>query len=161
MRKITNKDINIVKSIAGRYEGYSWDDLVGEGCIGLVSALTKFSGDREHEFAYVYSSINNAMLNYIKKRNRHDDRMTCESMEFELADQLNPEETMIRKEILRTAKDKAQEILTILSLREQYVMFCHILGDEPETLRSIAIRFRCSKDSILRDKKRILEQFLL
>jgi RNA polymerase sigma factor (sigma-70 family) len=161
MRKITDKDVRIVKKIASKYPGYSWDDLVGEGCIGLINGLRKFNGDKTHEFRYIYASINNAMLNYIKKRNNHDNHITCEYMEDTLDCVRNPEETMIRKEMFNKIRAQTEEILLNLTEREQYVLFCHVLSDESETLRCIAVKWDCSKDSILRDKKRVLRQFNL
>ena len=162
MREINAKDLNLIRLIARRYDNYDYNELVSEGCLGLMAALNKLEEEdcceEEKEFNYIFSSIRNAIVNAIKRINLYNDRSICLFMEDQYDDILNQEENMIRKEGLIELQEKIQGCSKTMTPREKYVLYCHILRDKPETLRSIAKKFKCSKDSILRDKKRIIEK---
>ena len=166
--EITNNDIDMVKSIAYKYRSVDakdsfLDELIGEGCLGLARALMGWRPRQLPEVAsrttYNYTCINNAMLDYLRKSKRNNNEINIEEGVDEcFEDCLNPEEIMIRKEEINEAEAKVLEIISELSVREQDVLFNHVLSDEPDTLRTVAKRHSCSKDSIMRDKKRILER---
>jgi len=157
-------DLDTVKSIAYKYRNVDakdsfLDELVGEGCIGLARALLEWKPKLASKATYNYTCINNAMLDYLRKSTRNNNEINLEEGVEEYLDEcLDPEEIMIRKEEISEAEAKVLEIISELSVREQDVLFNHVLSDEPDTLRTIAKRYSCSKDSIMRDKKRILER---
>ena len=162
--KIINNDLDLVKSIAYKYRNIDakdsfLDELVGEGCLGLAKALLGWKPKKASKPTYKYICINNAMLDYLRKSTRNNNEINIEEgVEECFEDCLDPEEIMIRKEEISEAEAKVLEIISELSVREQDVLFNHILSDEPDTLRTITKRYSCSKDSIMRDKKRILER---
>jgi len=157
-------DLDLVKSIAYKYRNIDaknsfLDELVGEGCLGLAKALLGWKPKKASKPTYKYICINNAMLDYLRKSTRNNNEINIEEgVEECLDDCLDPEEIMIRKEEISEAEAKVLEIISELSVREQDVLFNHVLSDEPDTLRTVAKRYSCSKDSIMRDKKRILER---
>jgi len=159
-----DNDLDIVKSIAYKYRNVDakdsfLDELVGEGCVGLARALLEWKPKLASKATYKYTCINNAMLDYLRKSTRNNNEINLEEgVEECLDDCLDPEEIIIRKEEISEAEAKVLEIISELSVREQDVLFNHVLSDEPDTLRTIAKRYSCSKDSIMRDKKRILER---
>jgi RNA polymerase sigma factor (sigma-70 family) len=162
--EITNNDLDMVKSIAYKYRSVDakdsfLDELIGEGCVGLAKALFSWKPKKASKTTYKYTCINNAMLDYLRKSTRNNNEINIEEGVDEcFEDCLNPEEIMIRKEEINEAEAKVLEIISELSVREQDVLFNHVLSDEPDTLRTVAKRYSCSKDSIMRDKKRILER---
>ena len=157
-------DLDIVKNIAYKYRNVDakdsfLDELVGEGCLGLARALLEWKPKLASKATYKYTCINNAMLDYLRKSTRNNNEINIEEGVDEcFEDCLDPEEIMIRKEEINEAEQIVIEIISELTVREQDVLFNHILSDEPDTLRTVAKRYSCSKDSIMRDKKRILEK---
>ena len=157
-------DLDLVKSIAYKYRNIDakdsfLDELVGEGCLGLAKALLGWKPKKASQATYKYICINNAMRDYLRKSTRNNNEINIEEGVDEcFEDCLDPEEIMIRKEEISEAEAKVLEIISELTVREQDVLFNHVLSDEPDTLRTIAKRYSCSKDSIMRDKKRILER---
>jgi RNA polymerase primary sigma factor len=66
-------NIRLVMSIARRYtcKSLSFDDLVQEGVIGLLEAITKFDGDRGNRFStYATYWIRQAIVRAIEKQDR-------------------------------------------------------------------------------------------
>ena len=160
-------DLDIVKSIAYKYRNIDakdsfLDELIGEGYLGLAKALFGWKPKMASKMTYKYVCINNAMLDYLRKSTRNNNEINLEEGVEECLDEcLDPEEIMIRKEEISEAEAKVLEIISELSVREQDVLFNHILSDEPDTLRTVAKRYSCSKDSIMRDKKRILNMLAI
>ena len=159
-----SNDLDLIKNIAYKYKNIDakdsfLDELVGEGGVGLAKALLKWKPKKASQ-AYKYVCIDNAMKDYLRKSTRNNNEINIEEGVDACCDEncFDPEEQMIRKEELNEAEQKVLEIISELTEREQYVLFNHILTDEPDTLRMIAERYSCSKDSIMRDKKRILER---
>ena len=158
-------DLDIIKSIAYKYRNIDakdsfLDELVGEGGVGLAKALAGWKPNRASETTYKYICIDNAMKDYLRKSTRNNNEVNTEEGVDACYEEecLDPEQTLIRKEELEEAERIVLEIISDLTVREQDVLFNHILTDEPDTLRVIAERYSCSKDSIMRDKKRILER---
>ena len=71
---------------------------------------------------------------------------------------LNPEEQYIREEELSIAREKVHKLQSGFNERELYVLWNHIIGEEPISLREIAKQFKVDKSSIHRDVKRIRNQ---
>ena len=67
----------------------------------------------------------------------------------------DPLKVLLKKEKNELALRKAHQIQSGLNERELYVLWHTIMTDEPETYRAMAEEFKCSKDSIMRDFKRI------
>jgi RNA polymerase sigma factor (sigma-70 family) len=160
--EITNDDLNLVQSIANKYKGVDakdsfLDELVGEGCVGLAKAAASWNPEIASESTYKYTCIDNAMKDYLRKNTRNNNEINLEEGVDACYDEnlLTPEENMIYKEELDEAKQRVLEIVSTLTTREQHVLFNHILSDEPETMRSMAEQYGCSKDAILRDCKRV------
>jgi RNA polymerase sigma factor (sigma-70 family) len=158
-------DLDIIKSIAYKYRNIDakdsfLDELVGEGGIGLAKSLIGWQPNKASKLTWKYVCIDNAIKDYLRKSKRNNNEINTEEGVDACYEEscLDPEETMIRKEELSEAEEKVLDIISELSVREQDVLFNHVLSDEPDTLRAIAERYSCSKDSIMRDKTRILER---
>ena len=158
-------DLELIKSIAYKYRNIDakdsfLDELIGEGGIGLARALAGWQPKRASKTTYKYICIDNAIKDYLRKSKRNNNEVNIEEGVDACYEEdcLDPEQNMIRKEELSEAEEKVLEIISELTEREQDVLFNHVLSDEPDTLRGIAERCSCSKDSIMRDKKRILER---
>ena len=160
-----SNDLDIIKSIAYKYRNIDakdsfLDELVGEGGIGLAKSLASWKPDRASKSSWKFVCIDNAMKDYLRKSVRNNNEVNIEEGVDACYEEncLDPEENMIRKEELNEAEEKVLEIISELTEREQDVLFNHVLSEEPDTLRGIAERHSCSKDSIMRDKTRILER---
>ncbi len=71
--EIVRCNINLVKSLARSYKrsGVEFDDLVSEGCLGLMTAIEKFDYTRGLKFStYAIWWINQNMSRYIKNSSR-------------------------------------------------------------------------------------------
>ena len=160
-----SNDLDIIKSIAYKYRNIDakdsfLDELVGEGGIGLAKSLASWKPDRASKSSWKFVCIDNAMKDYLRKSVRNNNEINIEEGVDACYEEncLDPEENMIRKEELNEAEEKVLEIISELTEREQDVLFNYVLSEEPDTLRGIAERHSCSKDSIMRDKTRILER---
>ena len=160
-----SNDLELIKSIAYKYRNIDakdsfLDELVGEGGVGLAKALANWKPKKASKMTYKFICIDNAMKDYLRKSTRNNNEINTEEGVDAYYDThcFDPEEKMIRKEELSEAEQKVLEIVSELTVREQDVLFNHVLADESDTLRTIAKRHSCSKDSIMRDKKRILER---
>lgn len=113
---------------------------------------------------YVKRSVEGLLKTYIAKTlhvitlpSFDDD--SIDSIEIDVdecyAEELNPEEQLLRKELLELAHLHLEAVAHHLTEREDYVVWNYIVADEPESLRFIAGVFHCSKDSIWRDAQRI------
>jgi RNA polymerase primary sigma factor len=72
-QRMVEANIRLVMSIARRYtcKSLSFDDLVQEGVIGLLEAITKFDGDRGNRFStYATYWIRQAIVRAIEKQDR-------------------------------------------------------------------------------------------
>ena len=69
----------------------------------------------------------------------------------------DPEEQCLLNNQLDLAKEVLAVVLETLNEREAYVLWNHIIAEEPQPMREIANQFHCSKDSIFRDSKRLLK----
>lgn len=114
--------------------------------------------------SYIKRSVEGGLKTYIAKTLNvialptfNDD--SIDSIEFDVdicyADEPNPEERLLRKELLELANLHLEAVLHHLTEREFYIVWNYIVASEPESLRFIADLFKCSKDSIWRDVNRI------
>ena len=132
----TNNDLDIIKSIAYKYRNIDakdsfLDELVGEGGVGLAKALSSWRPKKASKTTYNYICIDNAMKDYLRKSTRNNNEINTEKGvdEFYEDECLDPEENMIRKEEISEAEARVLEIISFLTVREQDVLFNHILSD--------------------------------
>ena len=72
-------------------------------------------------------------------------------------DEPNPEEQCLVKEERDIASDILDRVLQTLNEREAYVLWHHIISDEPMSMREIADQFHCGKSAIGRDVTRLVK----
>jgi RNA polymerase sigma factor (sigma-70 family) len=141
----------------GFSNGTDQDDLESEGYVGLTLAMQNFKELGKATWkTYATKIIRETMIDYLRKRDRWDKMEYRGDIDLIVADDvMNPEEECLRKEQVGIAQTKLAEVLATCNERECYVIWNHIIADEPESYRDMAEQFNTSKDSILRDVKRV------
>ncbi len=133
------KDLVVFEYILSKYKGMvtklsrsyylvggDIDDLIQEGMIGLVKAITNYNFDAPFK-SFAYICIKSSILSAIKGANRYknmplkdyvslsnDGEFDIDKNEYAIADELSPEETYINKEAETELKDKIYQSLSPL-----------------------------------------------
>lgn len=148
----------IVTSLAKRLSnGTDQDELESEGYLGLTLAMNKFEQAGTATWkTFATKIIKETMINYIRKRERWDKMEYRGDIDLFITDgQLDEEQKFLLGESVGIAQLKLAEVFAACNERECYVIWNHIIADEPESYRDMAEQFNTSKDSIMRDVKRI------
>ena len=184
--KLIEEHTGLIKSIVTSYTDGTdedrWDDLYGAAMLGAAMAVDSFEESKAASLTtHIKNCCKNAIVDELRKIKRWDNELAFsklatgddddegEDSPFDVASDdamwgepsVNPEDDLLHTEELAVAQARVAAIVSTLTEREQYILFNHILEDEPETLRAIADEFKCSKDSILRDKQRLLNTLRL
>lgn len=133
------KDLAVFEYILSKYKGMvtkisrsyylvggDIDDLIQEGMIGLVKAITNYNFDTPFK-SFAYICIKSSILSAIKGANRYknmplkdyvslsiDDDFAIDKNDYAISDELSPEETYINKEAETELKDKIYQSLSPL-----------------------------------------------
>ena len=154
--------VNIVNSFgSGRDSGYK-EDMLQEARIGAWEAILTCDDGMGRLHKRVYMLAYRAVVNYMRKMRRWEKDVLFIDIggdtEFEVeAIGKNPEEECMFKEDLNWAIDTYKNLQQDCNPRETAVLFDSILTDEPKTLRTLAKEWDCSRESIRRDKNRLLK----
>jgi RNA polymerase sigma factor (sigma-70 family) len=154
--------VNIVNSFgSGRDLGWK-EDMLQEARIGAWEAIMTFEEGMGPLHKRVYLLSYRAVVNYMRKMRRWEKDVLFTNIqgatEFEAeAVGKNPEEEFMFKEDLNWAVDTYKTLQQDCNPRETAVLFDSILTDEPKTLRTLAKEWDCSRESIRRDKNRLLK----
>lgn len=156
-----------------------WDDLFSASMMGAAMALETWDEEGNANLnTYLTTCCHNAIRNELRRLNKWDkeiaeSRMGTDTEEEEMSysdtvtahadginplwveDEYNPEELYLQREDVEAANQLVADLVNHLNDRENYVLWNHIISDDPIPMREIATQFNCSKDSVLRDVKRI------
>jgi RNA polymerase sigma factor (sigma-70 family) len=167
---------NVIRSVVDKFaqrDTTKWDDLYSVALLGAGKAFDSWNPDKGTFANYLFTCCRNTIISELRKMERWDNEtpIADTDLEYENTDEyeealwqqrsFSPEEQYIREEELTAAHERVMEIVVDLTEREQYVLFNHILDDEPESLDAIAERYETSKTSIFRDKQRVLAHLKL
>jgi RNA polymerase sporulation-specific sigma factor len=134
------------------------EDLMSVGYRGLTVALYKWNEFMDIKFStYAVTCIRNEIIDHMRKR-KHRSIMNNmgDLMEMLLVDYNNSERQLLSKELSAQAERVLSDVTGKLNEREMYVLYEHILAEDAEPMRSIALQFTCSAMAIHRDTIRIL-----
>jgi RNA polymerase sigma factor (sigma-70 family) len=152
---------SIAKSMASG-DAELQEELESEGYVGLTLALNSWDAEEDNTSkwkTYAMTCIRNANLDYLRKNQRWDKMEYRDDIdETILGKNIPADDVLIRKEMLKEANSKLAVILADCTERERYVIFNSIMTDEPESYRTIAEQFKCSKDAVFRDLHRIMKR---
>jgi len=150
-------------------------DLVQQGYYILATLEGKIDWefrDTKQISKYIKRSVEGGLKGYIGRSSQvitiphffESDKQSVmiEAVEYDdntwwQSDQLNPEEEYLHAELVDTANEILAVVLGQTNERESYVLWNHIISDEPQPMREIADQFHCSKDSIFRDVIRLVK----
>jgi len=131
----------LVKSIALRLvpkvpDHIHFDDLVGEGYLGLVEAMRLFNPERQVLFTtYAYPRVRGAMIDYVHRECRGGLHRTCRLPEWLPARSPSPEhEAAVRERVghvldrLKTLPSRSQEIIEGMMAEEEFKAVADRLG---------------------------------
>ncbi|MGI5893316.1 MAG: sigma-70 family RNA polymerase sigma factor [Candidatus Merdivicinus sp.] len=113
-----------------------FDDLVQEGCIGLLDAVRSFHRDNHTQFStYAMVCIRNRMRKAVEKCRSNKARLLTESLPLDDAairpDSLTPEKICMDKETLAAVMEAVH---TELSLLERQILFASLSGENYQTI---------------------------
>ena len=149
----------LAKSMSNGEPDYQ-NQLESEGYVGLTKATTKWDESADNNTAkwstFVYPFIKNEMINYTRRNERWSKMEYRDDIDVSaVAHQETQEVLLLHKEKLLLAYAVLAGVVQDSNERESYILWNNILADEPESYRSIADLFQCSKDSIMRDVQRL------
>ena len=124
-----------------------FDDLVQEGSLGLLDAISSFRPDKDVKFStYAAVCIRNKMLKAVEKASSQKSGALIGSVSLdqmpERADDLTPENIFIGKESLDAVMDDVKKVLSPL---ERRILFSHLGGLDYKT---IAQNLKISQKSV-------------
>lgn len=124
-----------------------FDDLVQEGSLGLLDAISSFRPDKDVKFStYAAVCVRNKMLKAVEKASSQKSgglRGNVSLSELpERADDLTPENIFIGKESLDAVMDDVKKVLSPL---ERRILFSHLGGMDYKT---IAQNLKISQKSV-------------
>jgi len=146
-------NIGLIKSIAKKYynSGLTIEELESIGTEGLVKAINKFNYiDKPIEVftSYIATSIENQILNEIKKNNRNIKTLSFETVigynkngiELKLEDIIGTDSEKLLNDFINKMKLKAlKEVLRTLTLQElQIIMLRYGFEGEQKTIIEIS-----------------------
>jgi len=174
-----NTCLGIAKSIASSYSidyGFSqFDDAYNSALEGVSNAFIAWNQDTHDTFkSFVRICCRNAVYGEFRKVKRWSNEVAESRIKTEEEEDIgfmdnqpsglwqdeskNPEEECIRAEEIKMAREKVNKLQSGFNERELYVLWNHIIADEPTSLREIASQFQVDKSSIYRDVVRIRKQ---
>ncbi len=140
---LVSRYLGMVQKLAYQHRGIlDFEDLVQEGCIGLLNAIGGFDSARDVQFkSYAYVCIRNRIYRALKQAGE------TLSPVVPLEDGLvgggaDPEQLFLGKERLDTVMKRMDELLSPL---EKKVFFAHLAGLDYQT---ISCTFHISQKSI-------------
>lgn len=136
-----------------------YDDLCAQGYLILAELAYSidWSMPSKRISRYIKATVKGKLRNYLIKWRS----MPVESTNKLVMDSPTAEEQVIRKEQLEMAHLRVASLISTFSERETYVLWNHIVTDEPETIRDMAEQFQCGKSSISRDIQRVKKELSL
>jgi RNA polymerase sigma-32 factor len=152
--------LGLVRSIAHGYRlwGVPVEDLVQQGCIGLLKAMQRFDATRTQSLqSYAGYWIRAEIREYVVRtyrivrlgstRTERKALRTYRVRAVESVEQLAKESGMplARSDQLRM---RVEEALSLLSARERRIVEARMMSDEPRTLESLATEFGLSRERV-------------
>lgn len=124
-----------------------FDDLVQEGSLGLLDAISSFRPDKDVKFStYAAVCIRNKMLKAVEKASSQKSGALIGSVSLdelpERADDLTPENIFIGKESLDAVMDDVKKVLSPL---ERRILFAYLGGLD---YKAIAHNLKISQKSV-------------
>lgn len=170
--------VQVQATFLSEFCSLGYEDLCQQGYWALAEIAFKVEWEEmspKQISSYIKSSVVGLMRNYIAKHDKivaipafniryFDTEISTEGLDGEdqlYSDAPSAEERLLRMEALKVAHARVGELIEGFNERESYVLWNHIVTDDPTTMRDIADQFQTSKDSILRDVKRIRSQLRL
>lgn len=140
---------------AGRRGALDFDDLVQEGCIGLLDAIAGFDPSREAKFStYAYACIRNRVSRALQQAGgQAPPALPLEA--GEKADGRDPGDLLIFREQLELARALLADLLTPL---ERKIFFAHLGGFSYQAIAASLDISEKSVDNALQRAKRKLRK---
>ncbi len=135
--ELMNRYLPLIHKTALQYQNVlDFDDLVQEGCIGLLDAVRSFHRDNHTKFStYAVVCIRNRILKAVEKNNSKKVRFLTESLPLEDAETAStpdtPEQIFIDKESLA---DVMEAVNTVLTPLERKILFSSLSGLDYQTI---------------------------
>lgn len=132
---LISRYLKMVRQFAGRLQGaVDYEDLVQEGCIGLLDAIGSFDPAREARFGtYAYTCIRNRVYRAVRDAAGGQPPV----LPLEAGDGTDaapgPEQTVLAREQLELALQELEVVLTPL---EKKIFFAHLGGIDYQTIAS-------------------------
>ncbi|MBR6790511.1 MAG: sigma-70 family RNA polymerase sigma factor [Oscillospiraceae bacterium] len=136
---LISRYISLIDRIAYRHCGIlDFDDLVQEGCIGLLDAVASFDPARNASFrTYAQVCIRNRVYKALEKTQSDKARLLLESVSLDeisesaFSDELTPEQFFLSQERMQ---NWLGEIDRLLSPMERKIFFAHLGGFDYQTI---------------------------
>lgn len=155
---LISRYLKMVRQFAGRLQGaVDYEDLVQEGCIGLLDAIGSFDPGREARFGtYAYACIRNRVYRALRDAAAGQPPVLPLETEGKAADTVpGPEQTMLAREQLEGVLQELEVVLTPL---EKKIFFAHLGGFDYQTIASTLQISPKSVDNALQRVRRKLRK---
>lgn len=151
---LISRYLRLVQKLAYQYRGIlDFEDLVQEGCIGLLNAIGGFDPARDVHFSsYAYICIRNRMFRAMRDSSSGEaDIVPLEdSMEGVTPD---PEQLFLGREQLRQVMDSLEELLSPM---EKKIFLAHLGGFDYQTIAdTLHISLKSVDNALQRVRKKL------
>ncbi len=154
---LISRYLKMVRRFAGHHRGVlDYEDLVQEGCIGLLDAIGSFDPSQNAKFGtFAYTCIRNRVYRAMQEASgRQPPVVPLDEGETAPASQ-DPEQLVLAREQLETAMQNLEVVLTPL---EKKIFFAHLGGFDYQTIASTLHISQKSVDNALQRVRRKLRQ---
>lgn len=169
---LINCNTALVKFVAKKYlkTGLTFDELVSAGQLGLFNAINKFDYINEDIFvfsSYIGVSIENAMINELRKYNKHSHVLSFEQPigqnkdgdDLKIEDLVGTDSDDLIENVIAEMKiDIVKEALQCLTSREKQIILLRYGLDDShkKTQAEVAKIFECSISTIAKQEQKAL-----
>ena len=160
LAELMGRYLPLVHKIALQYqEVLDFDDLVQEGCIGLLDAVRSFHLDKHTSFSpYAVVCVRNRMRKAVEKSRTGKARLLTDSLPLDSApvrpDPLTPEQICIDRETLAAVMEAVD---TVLSPHERQILLASLSGQDYRTIAASLNTSPKSVDNALQRVRRKLK----
>jgi RNA polymerase sigma factor (sigma-70 family) len=134
------------------------EDARNYASMGYRNTVATWESDSVAWVTHCSLKIKHRVIDFMRKEVLHGQRFQGLPDGEDILDYMNPEILVIEKEKHDGLRDAISDAMLGMTDREHWVLWRRMITHDPATLQELADRWGCSRESIRRDEKRIINK---